>query len=263
MAENIPQVEKTPVWSWKVLLILVAIIIAIGLTGSLVLLEKGESPAEKINRAEVMKKAPGAPLPETANEPIGSWPWRLVVLGAILLVLTAVMSIPVKFALPGKGLLGLIGTIALVTGLFFVFFPEITSGVKDLLKKESPRQVARSATAAAYAAHLPVNAVFLKTASPGQSVYFTRERMEGPAPQLWAKNLATDQVALEDPWPTGSKHRYLRNPINNNIGFYAVVPAGQGILASYEKPTPDRSGRPRPAKQATEDPYPADNISQR
>jgi len=59
----------------------------------------------------------------TSSSPVGSWPWRLVFFGAIMLT---ILLIPEKFMkIPGKKLIGFVGVILLFAGLTFVIFPEI------------------------------------------------------------------------------------------------------------------------------------------
>ena len=183
------------------------------------------------------------------RQPIGSWPWRLVAFGAILLA--AVMFLPARFVLPGRKLIGFIGAMVFIAGLALVFFPEAQAKLTydDKPTTTAPMAPSHAAPIAysepAAAPQLPANAKFVKTLAPGERIYLTRANMDAPPPERWAKFL-DGQAAKFAPWPANARHRYAENTINENHDLYVVLPPGQNYTTSSTDPALGKQMAPAP-----------------
>lgn len=165
------------------------------------------------------------------SKPIGSWPWRMMVFGGLLLA--AIIFIPSRINLPGRRLIGWVGAMMFVAGLALIFFPEAQAKLTEKPPGNGGRAVA-SAThrAAAAATRLPANAVFAATLPEGKIVYVKRKRMDAPPPERWSKD-SDGKITVVRAWPPGEETRSYRNDLPGTDNLYIVPPPGL-TLADFE-----------------------------
>jgi len=162
------------------------------------------------------------------SELIGSWPWRMTLFGIILLA--AAIFIPKKVELPGRKLMGFLGSVLLVTGVALLFFPEVQARIETGQGKNAPAAISRRGSPARSASQqLPANAKLVAIIEPGEIAWQTLTSPDQPPPKRWTVNTMTGYVGREAPWPTGSKICGTRNPIDQSLELYT---AGQDVKIS-------------------------------
>ena len=168
-----------------------------------------------------------------------SWPWRMALFGAVLL--DAAIFIPKKVELPGRKLMGFIGSALLIAGMALIFFPEVQARIEtgSSQGKNPPAATHHRRDTANSRAQLPANAKLVAIIEPGEIVWQTLTSLDQPPPKRWTVNTRTGYVGREAPWPTGSVICGTRNPIDQDIELYV---AGQDVKISSAPPRYQRGG---------------------
>jgi hypothetical protein len=224
--ETAPKVIDAPKWAWAVLLGLCFILAIGGVIGSYL---SSRGTEDLANTPQLI--APHRQGDKTAakTEDKVTKGEKFLVFAFLGILLLAIGFIP---RLPGAKFLGGAGALLLLLGL-------ITAAVfwtwPDLGKDGTRSPQGRVTSPAAPLPQLPAGAKLVTALAPNQIVYLAQERADLTPPECWWKK-QDGQIGRENAWPSGSKYRWLRNPLDGPIEIWAVNPKGQSISHSFERP---------------------------
>ncbi|MBU2036600.1 hypothetical protein KJ866_00090 [Patescibacteria group bacterium] len=229
MADEKVQVEKAPKWTWKVLLAVFFVLLAIGAIWFFVQeLTRTATPQTTIS--SFSKSSDATEIKKSEKEEAKRESIKFLVfalIGTIFLGIAYIPGMP-KFL---RGIGGLLLIFGFLMSAILWTWPELGKD-NGPLNPTAAQYAPRTHSAAR---RLPANVKFIKALMPGEIVYFTREKMTLPPPEIWAR-MKSGEVVQADRWPSSEKSWGQKNTRGEKAEIFLLLSPGQNFTTSPTDP---------------------------